>query len=230
MKTAALLLLAALALPAPAQKLPVREHTLSNGMKLLLVPRHDDPTVACGWVAHVGSANERPGITGISHLFEHMMFKGSKTIGAKDIEKELAILEEQEKVRGEMREEETKMRAALRRGDVDDITKPENATPRHRELEKRFTELVAKEREVLTKAEFERVYVKEGGSGLNAFTNTDMTVYFVNVPKNKLELWFWMESDRLKEPVFREFYSERDVVFEERRMRIESTPTGRLDE
>ena len=230
MKRAVTLLLLGLALPASAERLPVREHTLSNGMKLLLVRRPDDPTVACGWVAHVGSANERPGITGISHLFEHMMFKGSKTIGARDIQKDLDILSEQEKVRAEMRAEEARMREALRRGDIEDITRPENATPRYRELQKRFDELVKEERTVLNKAEFERVYVKEGASGLNAFTNTDMTVYFVNVPKNKLELWFWMESDRLREPVFREFYAERDVVFEERRMRIESTPTGRLDE
>ena len=74
------LLLALLASPACAQKVPVIEKTLSNGMRLLLLPRHDEPTVAGGWVAHVGSANERPGITGIAHLFEHMMFKGSKNI------------------------------------------------------------------------------------------------------------------------------------------------------
>ena len=76
---------------------------------------------------------------------------------------------------------------------------PENATPKYRELEKRFEELVSQERQVLKKGEFERLYTREGGSGLNAFTNTDMTVYFVNVPKNKLELWFWLESDRLSQ-------------------------------
>jgi predicted Zn-dependent peptidase len=224
------LLLALLSLPASGQKLEVSEHTLSNGMRLLLVPRHEDPTVACGWVAHVGSANERPGITGISHLFEHMMFKGTRTIGTKDAAADLAVLEQQEKVRGEMRAEESKMRAALRRGEIEDLTRPESATPRWRELQRRFEELVVKEREVLQNAEFERIYTKEGASGLNAFTNQDMTVYFVTVPKNKLELWFWMESDRLLAPVFREFYAERDVVFEERRLRVESTPTGPLDE
>ncbi|HKC25270.1 MAG TPA: pitrilysin family protein [Thermoanaerobaculia bacterium] len=224
------LLLALLSLTAAAQRLEIQERTLSNGMRLLLVPRHEDPTVACGWVAHVGSANERPGITGISHLFEHMMFKGTRTIGTTDAAADLAVLEEQEKVRGEMREEESKMRASLRRGEIEDLTRPESATPRWRDLQKRFEELVVKERNVLAKAEFERIYTKEGASGLNAFTNQDMTVYFVTVPKNKLELWFWMESDRLLAPVFREFYAERDVVFEERRMRVESTPTGYLDE
>src|SRR5687767_5236893 len=89
-----------------AQKVPVTEHTLANGMRVLLVERHDDPTIAGGWVAHVGSANERPGITGIAHLFEHMMFKGTPTIGTKDYQKDLEIIAEQEKIRGAMRAEE----------------------------------------------------------------------------------------------------------------------------
>ena len=134
-----LLLLVALALPLRAQKVPVVEKTLSNGMRLLLVERHDEPTIAGGWVAHVGSSNERPGITGIAHLFEHMMFKGTPTIGTSDYPKDLEILAEQEQVRDEMRQEERKMREMYRRGEIDDLLKPENKTPRYRELEKEFT-------------------------------------------------------------------------------------------
>ena len=78
---------------------------MPNGLRVLMVERHDDPTIAGGWVAHVGSANERPGITGIAHLFEHMMFKGTPTIGTKDYQKDLAIIAEQEKVRGDIRRE-----------------------------------------------------------------------------------------------------------------------------
>ena len=74
-----------LALPAAAQKVEVEEFTLPNGMQFLLVPRSDQPNVvSAGWVARVGSVNERPGITGISHFFEHMMFKGTDTIGTRD--------------------------------------------------------------------------------------------------------------------------------------------------
>ena len=80
------------------------------------------------------------------------------------------------------------------------------------------------------KNEFDRIYTTAGASGMNAFTSEDMTGYFINVPANKLELWMWMESERLLHPVFREFYAERDVVFEERRMRTESTPTGKFNE
>jgi predicted Zn-dependent peptidase len=199
-------------------------------MGLLIVHREGEPSVAGGWVALVGSANERPGITGISHLFEHMMFKGTPTIGTKDYKKDLAIIAEQENVREEMRQEEAKIRAAWRRGEVDDVLKPENKTPRLRELEKKFDALIARQREVLVKNEFDRIYTNGGGSGMNAFTNTDMTGYFINVPSNKLELWMWMESERLRNPVFREFYAERDVVFEERRLRTESTPLGKFEE
>jgi predicted Zn-dependent peptidase len=215
---------------APAQKVPVTEHTLDNGLRVLLVERHDDPTIAGGWVAHVGSANERPGITGIAHLFEHMMFKGTPTIGTKNYQKDLEIISEQEKVRSQMREEEAKMRQAWREGKVEDVTKPENQTPRYKELEKKFNELIAKQREILVKNEFDRIYTLGGASGMNAFTTADLTGYFVTVPANKLELWMWMESERLLRPVFREFYAERDVVFEERRMRTESTPLGKFAE
>src|SRR5213592_2569652 len=123
-------LLCATSLPALAQKVPVVEKTLANGMRLLLVERHDEPTVAGGWVAHVGSSNERPGITGTAHLFEHMMFKGTPTLGTKDYKKDLEIIDAQERVRDQMREEEKRMRAEYRRGEIDDILKPENKTPR----------------------------------------------------------------------------------------------------
>ncbi len=216
--------------PAAAQEVKGEEHVLPNGMKLLLVQRPDEPTVSAGWVAKVGSVNERVGITGISHLFEHMMFKGTTTIGSKDPKRDLEIIAEQEKLRDEMRAEESKMRAAFRRGDVDDITKPESRTARYKELDAKFDVLVKEQRDLLVKNEFDRIYTKNGASGMNAFTTYDMTGYFITVPKNKLELWFWMESDRLRDPVFREFYAERDVVYEERRLSVESTPTGTLDE
>ena len=218
------------ALPLHAQKVPVVEKHLANGMRLLLVERHDEPSVAGGWVAHVGSSNERLGMTGIAHLFEHMMFKGTPTIGTKNYQRDLEIIAEQERIRDEIRQEERKMRAEYRRGEIDDLLKPENKTPRYRELEKEFNKLIAEQRDILIKSEFDRIYSGAGGSSMNAFTTEDMTAYFVNVPANKLELWMWMESDRILHPVFREFYAERDVVFEERRMRTDSTPLGKFEE
>lgn len=232
MNRSLLLPLVAIAFTATAwaQQIPVVEKTLPNGFKLLLVERHDAPSISGGFVVKVGSANERPGITGIAHLFEHMMFKGTPTLGTKDAKRDLELIAEQERVRSGMRDEEAKMRAALRRGLVDDITSPESKTDRYKELEGEFKKLVDEQRGLLVKNEFDRVYTTAGASGMNAFTSDDMTGYFINVPANKLELWCWMESERLLRPVFREFYSERDVVFEERRMRVESTPTGKFQE
>ncbi len=213
-----------------AQQIPVVETTLPNGFKLLTVERRGEPRISGGWVAHVGSANERPGITGIAHLFEHMMFKGTPTLGTKDAKKDMEIIFEQERVRDEMRLEEAKMRTALRRGVITEITSPEAKTPRLKELEVNFKKLIEAQRETSVKNEFDRIYTTAGASGMNAFTSEDMTAYFISVPANKLELWMWMESERLLRPVFREFYSERDVVFEERRMRTDSTPTGKFTE
>ena len=231
--TAAILLAFALAPPASAAEKPeitVEEIGLANGMKWLLYEQHDSPTIAAGWTARVGSVNERPGLTGLSHFFEHMMFKGTRTIGTKDIEADLRIIDEQEQVQEQMRAEMAFMRERLRRGEISDLASPESRTERYRELEKRFETLVAEQRQIMVKDQLDRIYTRNGGEFMNAFTSEDQTVYFIRIPKNRLELWAWLESDRLLDPVFREFYSERDVVFEERRLRTESTPLGKYDE
>jgi predicted Zn-dependent peptidase len=217
--------------PAALPKIPVIETVLPNGMKLLMVVRRDSPTVACGWVARVGSVNEPPGITGISHLFEHMMFKGTKTIGTKDYAKDAEILAQQDAIRAQMEKEYTLLRERKRHGEITgDIYDPANMTPHLKDLKGQIEKLYAAEKEVIVKEELDSIYTAQGGSGVNAGTTEDQTFYFVTVPSNKLELWFWLESDRLLDPVFREFYSERDVVREERRLSVESRPTGKFEE
>ncbi len=213
-----------------AQKVPVQEVVLDNGMRLLLVPRKGDPNVAAGWVARVGSVNERPGITGLSHLFEHMMFKGTHAIGTKNIEENLRLIKEMDQVRAELRQEQQALILKARHGEITDAKDPKFRSERHKQLLTKFDELTRKEKDIMVKDEFDRIYTTAGGSGMNAGTSNDFTVYFINVPANKLELWFWMEADRLRNPVFREFYSERDVVHEERRLRTDSTPTGKFNE
>jgi len=216
---------------AQEAEVPVQEHVLDNGMKLLLVERHDAPSVSAGWVAHVGSANESYGITGIAHLFEHMMFKGTHTIGTSDAAKELAIMDQLDELRGEMEIEYSKLREAKLRGEITgSIYLPENQTDRLGELREKMKQLQDEQRTFIVKDEFDQIYTELGASGMNAGTNKDATIYFITVPSNKLELWFWMESERLANPVFREFYSERDVVREERRMRTESDPTAKYEE
>jgi predicted Zn-dependent peptidase len=226
--TTILLLLSCM--PLVAQQVQVQEHVLSNGLKLLMVPRKGDPNVAAGWIAKVGSVNERPGITGVCHLFEHMMFKGTHVIGTRDIRKDLELLAEIDGVKAEIRKEEQAQIQRLRLGEISNLTDPKNRTAHHKELLEQLEALQKQEKDLIVKNEFDKIYTSEGASGMNAGTSHDFTVYFINVPANKLELWFWMESDRLLNPVFREFYSERDVVREERRLRTESTPTGKFEE
>ena len=222
--------LLALAVPAGAQQVDAIEHRLDNGLTLLLVPRPGDPNVAAGWVAKVGSVYERPGITGVAHLFEHMMFKGTQTIGTRDIEQDLRIIEQLDDLRVEIQAAEVELDRRYQLGVIDDPVDPAARSPRHRELLDDFEALLARQSDLLLKEDFSRIYTAEGASGMNAGTSYDFTIYFINVPANKLELWFWMESDRLANPVFREFYAERSVVYEERRLRTDSTPIGKFQE
>ena len=227
---AALLAVAALAPPALAQQLDVVERTLPNGMKVLMVPRHDQPTIACGWLARVGSANERPGITGLAHMFEHMMFKGTRTIGMRDAVRDLELNKAQDEVQAGIREEMSILREKQRRGEIGDMMSPAVRTPRLQELLGRFDALVKEQRALVVKDEMDKLYQEQGSTGLNASTSEDRTFYIVGIPSNKLELWMWLESDRLGSPVFREFYSERDVILEERRQTLESRPGGTVEE
>ena len=227
---AALIAGAALAAPALSQQLDVVERTLPNGMKLLMVPRHDQPTISCGWLARVGSANERPGITGLAHLFEHMMFKGTTTIGTRDAARDAELNRLQDEVQAQVREEMSILREKQRRGEIADMMSPDARTPRLRELLAKFDALVKEQRALIVKDEMDKVYQENGATGLNASTSQDRTFYIVGLPSNKLELWMWLESDRLGSPVFREFYSERNVILEERRQTLESRPGGLVDE
>jgi len=208
----------------------VSEHRLENGMRFLMVQRDGAPMISAGWVAHVGSANERPGITGISHLFEHMMFKGTHTIGVKDPAVDDKLRAELDDLRNQMFVMERENRLKVRTGQADSMADTSLDNDEMKALREQFEAVIEKQRANIIKDQFDQIYTEQGATGMNAFTNQDMTVYFLRVPRNKLELWFWMESDRLSDPVFREFYSERDVVYEERRMRTESTPTGKQNE
>jgi predicted Zn-dependent peptidase len=222
------LLLAAGTLAAQAP--PVVERTLPNGMRVLLVERHDQPSIACGWVARVGSAQETAGATGMAHLFEHMMFKGTDTIGTRDARRDRELNDRQDQVKAEIRLEVDALREKQRRGEIRDLDDPAVRSPRHQKLLEDFGKLVAEQRSLVVKDELPKLYDEMGATDLNANTTPDRTFYHITVPANKLELWAWLESDRLKNAVFREFYSERDVVMEERRQRTDATPTGKIQE
>lgn len=215
-----------------AQQVEPIEFTLDNGMKFLLLPRDEQPNViTAGWVTPAGSTSERPGITGISHMLEHLLFKGTDTIGTSDAAADRAFRERLTEVRERMRAYtlDTQYRRFLR-GEIDNPWDPQNDTPELREMRALMTALQDEQRGITIQNEFDRIYTGNGASGMNAGTSNDFTIYYINLPSNKLELWAWMESDRLNNPSFRELDAERFVVIEERRQRLEATPTGMLDE
>ncbi len=205
------LILFAIVAPLTAQELSVAkqviERTLPNGLKVLIVLRPDWPTVNCTLAFRVGSVNERPGITGISHMHEHMMFKGTQTMGIKPgtLEKDDEYNRRIDDLEGQIVSEESKIKG---RDDAKIVA-----------LKKQAADLLTKEKaETIVSEEIWGAYQQAGGTGLNASTGNELTQYFVTLPKNKLELFMALEADRLVNPVFREFYSERDVLVEERRM------------
>lgn len=218
------------AAPLLAQSLPVTEHTLPNGLRVILVERHRQPSVSCGWVVRAGSANEGPGMTGIAHLFEHMMFKGTRTIGTRDAKRDAELNELQDRLQAQIRQEVALLGERQRRGEVADASDPRVRSPRHQELLGAFERLAVEQRALTEKNELFQIYTRAGATDLNADTTSDRTYFHATVPANMLELWAWLESDRLLNPVFREFYTERDVVMEERRQRVDATNRGIFEE
>jgi predicted Zn-dependent peptidase len=198
-----------------AVKKQVRTHALPNGMKFIVLERHDAPVAAFHVYADVGSANESYGITGISHILEHMAFKGTKTVGTKDFAAESKALDELDTAYAEIRQEEIKVA-------------PDQAKLAF--LKAGFADLEKKAKEFVVNNEYFDMMMKEGDAGVNAYTSNDATQYINYLPSNRLEFWMAMTSDRFLNPVFREFYKERDVIQEERRLGVETQPTGKLME
>jgi predicted Zn-dependent peptidase len=192
----------------------VIEHTLKNGMKLLMVERHTSPTVSAWIRFRVGSVDERSDERGLAHMLEHMLFKGTTTLGTRDYAAEKPILD---------RIEQTAQLLMSEKARRDKADKARIAA-----LEKQLTGLEADASKFVIKDEFFELYSKNGGVGYNAFTSRDGTTYLISLPSNKLELWAAIESDRMQNPVLREFYSERAVVMEERRRSYDADPESKL--
>ena len=156
-----------LATTVAAQEVAVEEVVLDNGMTVLLLPRPGDPNVAAGWVAKVGSVYERPGITGVAHLFEHMMFKGTSTIGTRNIEQDLQLIAQLDQVKTDIRIEEAGLLEAHRLGRIDDPNDPARRSSRHQELLEEFDALLAEQEELIIKEDFSRIYSGQGASAMS---------------------------------------------------------------
>jgi predicted Zn-dependent peptidase len=189
--------------------------TLDNGLTFLVLERHEVPIVSFHTYADVGAVDEVKGITGMAHLFEHMAFKGTRTIGTRDYPAEAAAM-------AKMDESFQALRAEKRKGERAD---PEVL----KKLQAQFEQAGEEARKYIVNDEYEETLTRQGAEGFNAYTSEDATQYIVSLPSNKLELWMMLEAGRFAHPVLREFYKEKDVVMEERRM-MENSPMGRLYE
>lgn len=193
--------------------LNVHREVLDNGLTVLLYPNKQAPTVSCRLFYVTGSVHEVPGKSGLAHILEHELFKGTNKVGITDSLADRRFLVMEDSLQG-------LLRSAKVSGD----------TSSARKYAAMHDSLLNEHRKLFVKDELWNAYQAAGGSGLNAFTTDLMTAYIVTLPKDKIELFMWLEADRMQNAVLREFYSERDVVREERRMRYDDKPTGRFYE
>jgi len=191
----------------------VTEFTLDNGLHFIIVERSVAPTAHFFTLVDVGSANEPVGRTGIAHIYEHMVFKGSKTIGTTNYEEEVKYINQMDDAYKAWLQEYNKFEP--------DEEKLDQLWAEFQDLQERAGEFVVNN-------EFTQIIEREGATGVNAFASNDATGYFYSLPQNKAELWFMLEADRFINPVMREFYIEKEVIYEERRQRTDSNPFGRL--
>ena len=194
----------------------VTRFTLPNGLTFLVVERHEAPVVSFHTYVNVGSVDDPSGRTGIAHMFEHMAFKGTEAIGTRNWPEERKALDAVEEIYDRLEAEQN-------RGFRADPKKIDS-------IKADLAGAIEKANSFVEPNEYDRIVESNGGVGMNAGTAEDQTTYFYSFPSNRLELWFLLESSRFEHPVFREFYKERDVVREERRMRTESSPLGKLVE
>ena len=191
----------------------VSEFRLDNGMKFIVLENHEAPVVSFVTYADVGGVDEPDGKTGVAHFLEHLAFKGTTQIGTKNYAVEKKYLDRLDKLF-------TQMQKAQAEGQQEKLAK----------LTKEFARAESVAHNFVEQNEYGQIVETAGGVGLNAVTSTDYTSYFYSFPAHKLELWMSLESERFLDPVFREFYKEKQVILEERRLRTENSPIGKMIE
>jgi predicted Zn-dependent peptidase len=189
------------------------EFRLDNGLKFIVLERHQAPVVSFLTYADVGGVDEPDRKTGVAHFLEHLAFKGTTRIGTKDYQVEKPLLERLEQL-------DSQIKTAKADGKKDEVAR----------LQAEFKQVELQAAKLVKPNEMGQIVEQAGGVGLNANTSTEATRYFYSFPANKLELWMSLESDRFLNPVFREFYKEKDVILEERRLRVENSPIGLMIE
>lgn len=191
----------------------VSEFRLDNGIKFIVLKRQKAPVVSFVTYADVGGVDEPDGKTGVAHFLEHLAFKGTTRIGTQDYQAEKPLLDRLDVLSAQIQ-------AAKTAGKQAEVA----------QLQTEFTKVEEAAKQLAKQNELGKIVEQAGGVGLNAATSADATVYFYSFPANKLELWMSLESERFLEPVFREFYKEKDVILEERRLRTDNSPIGKMIE
>ena len=189
---------------------------LDNGLTLLVCERPEAPVFSFFTMVDAGSAQDPMRETGLAHMFEHMAFKGTDKIGTTNYAAEKVALEKVEVAYAAYLAERDK---SVGRDEA-----------KLKQLEQAWKDAITEGDKYVKPNEFGKIIEQNGGEDMNAFTNFDETGYHYSFPENRLELWAYLESERFLHPVMREFYKERNVVIEERRLRTDSNPIGRLIE
>jgi predicted Zn-dependent peptidase len=197
-----------------AKRITVKK--LPNGLTLILCERPEAPVFAFFTLVDAGSVQDPIGQTGMAHMFEHMAFKGTDKIGTTDYEAEKPALAKVETAYAAYIKERDKQVG----GDAAKL----------KQLEQAWKDAITAADKFVKSNEFGKIIEQNGGEDMNANTSYDETAYHYSLPENRLELWAYLESERFLHPVMREFYKERNVVIEERRLRTDSNPIGRLIE
>ncbi|MEB3230322.1 MAG: pitrilysin family protein [Leptolyngbyaceae bacterium] len=192
----------------------IHEFTLENGIKFIVMERHQAPVVSFMTYVDVGAAEEPDGQTGAAHYLEHLAFKGTDRIGTTDYDAEKAVL--------------TRLDTLF--DQIQAAKAAEESAGAIAPLQAEFESVQQEASRYVIRNQMPQIVQKAGGVGLNATTSADATRYFYSFPANKLELWMSLESERFLTPVFREFYEEKDVILEERRMRVDNSPIGKMIE
>ncbi|BAQ65244.1 pitrilysin family protein [Geminocystis sp. NIES-3709] len=191
----------------------ITEFTLDNNIKFIVMKNSKAPIISFVTYVDVGGINEPDGQTGVAHFLEHLAFKGTPEIGTNNYQEEKVILAQLDQVFDEIKQ-----------------AQKENNQEKLAQLNTQLEELNIQASQFVNQNEFGEIVEIEGGVGLNAATSADATVYFYNFPSNKLELWMYLESERFLNPVFREFYTEKQVILEERKLRTDNSPVGKMVE
>ena len=194
----------------------VTRFTLDNGITFLVAERHRAPVAGFVTFVDVGGVNEPKGHTGIAHFLEHMAFKGTSRIGVSNREAEKALLKKTDQAYAEWLNAKYRSKTRSRQ--------------ELKDLRKKFESLRNEANTYVIPNDYAKILERHGATQINAATSKDFTMYFCSLPSNRAEIWFSLESARLTNPVFRQFYTEKSVVLEERRKRVDSDPTGRMIE